>query len=37
MTPLSRKESLNPPPEQVEVPTSMVKGWREGEGNVIDG
>jgi hypothetical protein len=35
MTPLSRKESLNPPPEQVEVTPSMVKGWREGEGNVI--
>ena len=37
MTPLSRKESLNSPPEQVEVPPSMVKGWRVGEGKVIGG
>jgi hypothetical protein len=35
MTPLSWKESLNPLPEQVEVPPLMEKGWREGEGNVI--
>jgi hypothetical protein len=26
---------IESPPEQVEVPPSMVKGWREGEGNVI--
>ena len=37
MTPLLRKESLNPPPELVEVPPSMEKGWRVGEDNVIGG
>ena len=37
MTPLSQKESLNPPPKKVEVSPSMVKGWRVGEGNVTGG
>jgi hypothetical protein len=34
---VTRKESMNPPPKEVEVPPSMVKGWWEGEGNVIGG
>jgi hypothetical protein len=27
---------IESPPEQVEVPPSMEKGWREGKGNVIE-
>jgi len=34
---VTRKESMNPPPEEVEVPPLTVKGWWEGEGNVIGG
>lgn len=32
-----RKESMNPPPKEVEVLPSTVKGWWEGEGSVIGG